>query len=104
MIAAGIEGGSKRAIETDWGLADVEIQHRRWRRTGPPLHVAAVAIARALGVDLIPASANGATEPADLSPGRPTLERLASDVAMPVAGGDTAAASHAILQKLKEMT
>jgi hypothetical protein len=54
-------------------------------------------------VDLIPGDDGGNTETRELPPNQPTLEALASDVAMPVSGGDTAAASHAILQRLKEM-
>lgn len=104
MIAAGIEGGSKAAIERDWGLADVDAQHRTWRRTGPPLNIAAVAIARALGVDLIPSDDRHAAETRELAPSLPTLARLSAEVAMPVAGGDTTAASRAILQRLKDMS
>jgi len=85
-------------------LTDVEAQYRTWRRTGPPLNIAAVAIARALGVDLIPKDDGRSTETLDLSPTQPTLARLSAEVAMPVAGGDTAAASHAILQRLKDMS
>jgi hypothetical protein len=85
-------------------LADVDAQHRTWRRTGPPLNIAAVAIARALGVDLIPSEDRSSAETRGLSPTQPTLARLSAEVAMPVAGGDTAAASHAILQRLKDMS
>jgi len=85
-------------------LADVEAQYRSWRRSGPPLNIAAVAIARALGVDLVTRDDNRSVETRDLSPAQPTLARLSADVAMPVAGGDTAAASRAILQRLKDMS
>jgi hypothetical protein len=85
-------------------LADVDAQHRTWRRTGPPLNIAAVAIARALGVDLTPTDDRHSAETPELSPAQPTLARLSTDVAMPIAGGDTAAASRAILQRLKDMS
>ncbi len=85
-------------------MDDVEAQHRVWRRTGPPLNIAAVAIARSLGVDLIRSERAPESKPYDLDPDRPTLAGLASNVAMPIAGGDTQAASRAILMKLKEMT
>jgi len=85
-------------------LLDVEAQHRVWRRTGPPLNIAAVAIARSLGVDLIPGDDRDAAETTELAPNQPTLARLSSEIAMPVAGGDTAAASRAILQRLKDMS
>lgn len=75
-----------------------------WRRSGPPLNIAAVAIARSLGVDLIQSDSATETETKDIDPGQPTLARLAADVSMPVAGGDTQAASRAILMKLKETT
>jgi len=57
-----------------------------------------------LGVDLVSRDDGGDAETRELSPNQPTLETLASEVAMPVSGGDTAAASHAILQRLKEMS
>lgn len=85
-------------------MLDVEAQHRVWRRTGPPLNIAAIAIARSLGVELAPAERSRESEPRDIEPDRPTLAGLAANVAMPVAGGDTQAASRAILMKLKEMT
>jgi len=85
-------------------LDDVEAQYRVWRRTGPPLNIAAVAIARSLGVDLVRSESTPESKPHDLAPDRPTLAGLAKDVAMPIAGGDTQAASRAILMKLKEMT
>lgn len=84
--------------------ADVEAQYRSWRRSGPPLNIAAVAIARALGVDLIARDDRQAIETRELSPTRPTLALLSADVAMPIAGGETAAASRAILQRLKDMS
>jgi len=43
-------------------------------------------------------------ETREISPDQPTLARLSAEVAMPVAGGDTATASQAILQKLKDMS
>ena len=85
-------------------MPDVEAQYRVWRRTGPPLNIAAVAIARSLGVELAPAERSRESEPRDIESDRPTLAGLAANVAMPVAGGDTQAASRAILAKLKEMT
>ena len=85
-------------------MFDVEAQYRVWRRTGPPLNIAAVAIARSLGVDLVTAERSPESEPRDIDPDRPTLARLAANVAMPIAGGDTQAASQAILMKLKETT
>jgi hypothetical protein len=57
-----------------------------------------------LGVDLIPSKDRSSAETRELSPTRPTLARLCAEVAMPVAGGDTAAASCAILQRLKDMS
>jgi len=85
-------------------LLDVEAQYRVWRRTGPPLNIAAVAIARSLGVDLTPGDDRDSPGRRELSPNQPTLARLSTDVAMPIAGGDTAAASRAILQRLKDMS
>jgi hypothetical protein len=57
-----------------------------------------------LGVDLIPGDDRGAPETRELAPNQPTLARLSAEISMPVAGGDTAAASRAILQKLKDIS
>jgi len=57
-----------------------------------------------LGVDLIPSKDRSSAETRELSPTQPTLARLSAEVAMPIAGGDTAAASRAILQRLKDMS
>lgn len=85
-------------------MVDVEAQQRVWRRTGPPLNIAAVAIARSLGVDLIPGDDRNSADTRELSPNQPTLARLSDEIAMPVGGGDTTAASRAILQRLKDMS
>ena len=73
LVAAGVEGGSKRAIEDEWDLRDVAAQHEYWKRHGPPLNITAVVIASALGAKLIdePERAPGAL--VDLQPDAPTL-------------------------------
>jgi hypothetical protein len=53
---------------------------------------------------LIPGDDRDFPETRELSPDQPTLARLSTDIAMPIAGGDTAAASRAILQRLKDMS
>jgi hypothetical protein len=77
-----------------------------WRSNGPPLHIAAVAIASALGVKLI----------ADTGPAAPSKSNKvvidldeflagapADSIVMPIAGGDTLDASRALLEKLAEL-
>ena len=105
LVAAGIEAGSKSTIEREWALQDVDAQRRAWRRNGPPLNIAAVAIAMSLGVDLLKQrDADDCVATAPIADNRPTLADLSTAVPMPVPGGDTLAASAAILAKLKGLT
>jgi hypothetical protein len=101
LVSAGLEGHSKAAIERDWSLQDVDAQARSWKRCGPPLNVAAIHIAAALGVDLLK---DAAVETVDLETQQPTLADLAATVPMPIAGGDTESASRAVLEKLKDLS
>jgi len=101
-VSAGIEGHSKAAIEQHWSLQDVDAQARSWKRVGPPLNVAALHIAAALGVDLLKnANREERVETVEIDAHQPTLADLAAAVPMPIAGGDTLTASAAILEKLK---
>lgn len=52
MVAAGIEGGSKIAIEEGWTLLDVGKLRRHWETCGPPTHIAVALFASAWGVKL----------------------------------------------------
>jgi len=69
-----------------------------WRRNGPPLNIAALAIAASLGIDLI-----GKDDPeavADLTaPAGPSIAELAAIMAVP-AGHDTREASRLIVERL----
>lgn len=76
MIAAGIEGGSKRAIEEEWDLHDVAAMREYWRRHGPPLNAAVVAIAASLGVELVGRD-EAPTVMLDQRPEGPSIEHLA---------------------------
>lgn len=48
LVAAGIEGGSKRQVEEHWGLPDYREQLAYWKRTPPP-HISLMMIAEAHG-------------------------------------------------------
>lgn len=99
MIAAGIEGGRKRAIEDDWGLDDVAEIRAYWRENGPPLNVSAIMIAKSLGMDLTqrPEEAPyGSIEPGS----GPSIAELAAAITPPRPGGDTLAASREVLKLL----
>lgn len=104
MIAAGVEGGRKRAIEDEWTLNDVSHQHRAWKRIGPPLNITAVAIAASLGVDLLgnKSGASGAAS-SDPKPLPATLELndIVGDLAHVAPGIDTTAASREIARRMK---
>jgi hypothetical protein len=82
----------------------VDAQARSWKRSGPPLNVAALHIAAALGVDLLKSSdRQDKAQILEMDQARPTLADLAGGTLQPVAGGDTTAASAAVLAKLKEL-
>jgi hypothetical protein len=82
----------------------VDAQSRSWKRSGPPLNIAALHIAAALGVDLLKSSdRQDKAQILEMDQARPTLADLASGMSLPVPGGDTTAASAAILAKLKEL-
>jgi hypothetical protein len=99
-----VEGGSKRAILDDWTLDDVAALREHWMRYGPPVHIGLTHVAASLGVKL---TAEPKPKKSEAPPARDLSETLTpdvmSDVALPVAGGDTLAASKAILEKLKAM-
>ena len=75
-----------------------------WLQYGPPVHIALAYLAPALGGKL---TSDPRVERRDAPPARDLSETLTpdvmSDVIMPVAGGDTAEATLAILRKLKAM-
>ena len=100
LVAAGIEGGSKRVVLDEWTLEDVSGLRNHWQRCGPPAHIGIAALAAAWGVKLT-------SQPKPKAIDKPKLidpaDAVFADVAMPVAGGDTAAASRAILEKLQAM-
>ena len=98
MIAAGIEGGSKRRIEDDWSLADVEAQRAYWGEVGPPPNIAILAIAASLGMDLTKKSdAPGETG----APSGPSIAEIAAATADLIGpGGDTSKASQAVLRAM----
>lgn len=105
LVAAGVEGGSKRGVEEGWGLADVADLRRHWAEMGPPTHIAVAIFASAWGVKLTRSEADAAAElpdGLDLQPGTPTLADMSAGVTPPIAGGDTVAASRAIVEKLME--
>jgi hypothetical protein len=105
LVAAGVEGGSKRGVEEDWGLADVADLRRHWAAMGPPTHIAVAIFAAAWGVTLTRREADAAAalpDGLDLTPGTPRLADMSAGITPPIAGGDTVAASRAIVAKLME--
>jgi hypothetical protein len=83
-----------------WTLDRVALIRRHWRECGPPTHIGIAALAAAWGAKITSDPKPIATEKPvaiDLSDG------VLRDIAMPVAGGDTMAASVAVLAKLKSM-
>ena len=104
MIAAGVEGGRKQAIEDEWTLNDVSHQHQAWRRNGPPLNITAVVIAASLGIDLLGNKSGqpGAVvnDPKPL-PATTDLNDMVGDLAHVAPGVDTMAASREIARRMK---
>jgi hypothetical protein len=83
-----------------WTLDRVDIIRRHWRECGPPAHIGIAALASLWGGKLTADAKPVATDlPKTIDPN----DAAFADVAMPVAGGDTMAASHAILAKLHAM-
>jgi hypothetical protein len=56
LVAAGIEGGSKRAILEDWDLHDITELRAHWAGFGPPVHIALAAFAGGWGMKLTTSS------------------------------------------------
>lgn len=80
-------------------MNDVAAQHEAWQRNGPPVSIALVGIARVLGLDLLP-KREAQREELDVAPDAPTITDLIAGLTMPGPGGDTAAASRALIAKL----
>lgn len=96
MIAAGIEGGSKRRIEEDWSLEDYRAQRDYWIEYGPPLNIAAIAISTALGIELISKKPKESEEEIPLS--GPSIEELTKLAQTKIErSGDTMNATKAVL-------
>lgn len=73
-----------------------------WKSQGPPLRIAALAIAASLGIDLLDASSDGPeAEYGSIEPmGGPSIAELAAKITPPRAGGDTSAASREIFEEM----
>lgn len=100
MVAAGIEGSSKRRIEEEWSLQDYGAQLEYWVKYGPPVNVSLVIIAKSLGIDFAPAKdEKSAAEDAPLS--GPSISELAALAEGKIArNGDTTKATSAVLGAL----
>lgn len=72
-----------------------------WRREGPPVNVALVAIAASLGIDLIADEEPQASAIVDDRIARPSIAELAQMMTV-AAGHDTRAASRLIAERWKE--
>jgi hypothetical protein len=59
LVAAGIEGGSKRAVMDEWDLAEVEKLRKHWAEFGPPVHIALAAFAGGWGMKLTTGGSSG---------------------------------------------
>jgi hypothetical protein len=70
-----------------------------WRRNGPPLNVAAVAIAAALGVDFLDRESGDGIDNIDPPGDAPTVAELQAIVDV-TSGHDTREASLAIVRRL----
>lgn len=97
LVAAGVEGGSKRRIEEDWGLADVADLREHWRVAGPPPHIALAVIAASLGNRIT--EERGAPDLAKAKLTGPTIAEMAA-MAQPH-GSDTMGATMRILERLQ---
>lgn len=64
LVAAGVEGGSKRAILAEWDLRDIAALRDHWAEFGPPVHIALSAFAAGWGMKLT-TSASAPDIPAD---------------------------------------
>ncbi|GHH09374.1 hypothetical protein GCM10008023_05980 [Sphingomonas glacialis] len=100
MADAGLEGGSIRRIEADWTLNDVAAWRASWKRNGPPLRIAAINIAAALGIDLLKSKSDDMPlGELDVAPNAVSLTDIHQVIELPISGGDTMAASRAIAER-----
>lgn len=99
LIAAGVEGGSKRAIEDDWSLTDYRDQRAYWRRVALPVNLALVPIGQVLGVKWKFDDDDDAAAQLEPDAG-PSIRDLAAAIAPPIPGGDTLEASRAIIEAM----
>lgn len=76
--------------------------HHAWKRNGPPLNIAAIAIAASLGVKLLDRRGDDDPLPElDMDGATPKLTDIHGEITLPAPGGDTLAASRAIVERLK---
>jgi hypothetical protein len=52
LVAAGVEGGSKKTILEDWDLPEIARLREHWAEYGPPVHIALAAFASGWGMTL----------------------------------------------------
>jgi len=90
LVAAGVEGGSKRRIEEEWTLIDYGEQRDYWEDC-PPANITLGMIASALGIKI-----DGRAEPeyGSLVPDDGmSIAEIAAKIKPPKAGGSTLEAS-----------